>query len=157
MIRLFQVSQGRLRELPVGWADGFVPQHLKDVDGDGRFEVIALDIRWEFFRKFSHVGSPAAKVIYAWRSGQYVKASHQFPKFYNARIAELERELQSARNDEEYLSAVMSLFLNYVQKGEPQRGWKEFQGLTAASRFKDPEWAKEAQAIAAELKTLYRF
>ena len=69
----------------------------------------------------------------------------------------VERQPQSPYHDDYYLGAAVSLLLNYIQKGEAHRGWKRFLALIDLSQFKDPEWAKEAQAVAAELKAIYQF
>jgi len=156
-IRLFQVSQRRLRELPVEAAKGFVPKRLEDVDNDGVSEVLASDTTWESYGAFSHAFSPGVMAVYAWEKGRYIEASGRFPKFYQARIAELEKELRKAPNDEAYLSAAVDLLLNHIQKGEGRLGWERFQKLTRSAKFKDPEWAKEAQKIAKALKTRYKF
>lgn len=155
-IRLFRVSQRQLREIAIPTGESIVPEALADLDGDGQFEVIAVDTQWEFYRELCHACSPRVRVIYAWHSGQYSEASHRFPDYYGAQITKLEQELQTPFNEEYYLGDAVSLLLNYLQKGEAAYGWQQFQILIHPSRIKDPAWAEKAQEIALELRTRFQ-
>jgi len=155
-VRLFHVSQRRLKELSIPVREDVIPKSLVDLDSDGQFEVIALDTEWEGYGMFCKACAPRVEVVYAWQSGQYIEASHRFPHFYTARIAELEQRLQSPADDQSYASDAISLLLNYIRKGEAAQGWQRFQTLTSPIRFKDPAWAEEAQGVAAKLGTRFQ-
>ncbi len=159
-IELFHLSQGQLKEVSVEVSGGVVTKRVEDIDGDGKFEVIGLDTRWEWgfeSARLCHGCSPSVAVVFAWENGKYVEASRRFPKFYYGRIEELEKKLKSPRDDGSYLGDAASLLLNYIQKGEAGEGWKRFQELISPSRFKHPGWAKSAQEAAKELKKAYGF
>lgn len=155
-IELFQLHRGQLIEVPTPASGSVVPIRLDDLDGDGRFEVLAIDARWEGgFGKLCHACSPGVLVIYRWEDGRYVEASRRFPQFYEAEIARLEGDLRDPFNDGSSIGRAASVLLNYLQKGEAQRGWERFQTFITPSRFRDPQWASVAQEIAAALRRAY--
>lgn len=179
-IRIFQIHQRQLKELTVEVDKQSVPKRLEDLDGDGRVEVIAADRKsyealWE---AFCNLCMPEVSDIYVWQNGQYVKASQQFPKFYESRIAQYEDQIVALKQqrqschekqpraeewsclfhaDDARVTAAVSLLLNFIHKGEPHHGWERFQELIAAPRLESPEQRIRAQEIVVHLKQLYGF
>lgn len=98
-LRFFQIDRRHLKELVIQQGGSVVPKSLRDLNGDGILEVIALDTAWEFYKDLCHACSPAVWVIYSWQDGRYVENSMQFPSFYEAEIVELEQHLIQAEDD----------------------------------------------------------
>jgi len=69
----------------------------------------------------------------------------------------LEKKLNSPHDEGSYLGAAASLLMNYIQKGERERGWERFEELINPSNFKSPGWAASAREAARELKGAYGF
>lgn len=109
-----------------------VPQDLRDVDGDGEAELIAMDTAWEL-HGFCHACSPAAAFVLAWNGHEYTDASRdpRFRAYFDARIADLEGRLALGANDEYRMSFAISIALYYGHSGRPAQGWQRFREITA--------------------------
>jgi|FLYL01.1.fsa_nt_gi hypothetical protein len=145
-IRLFTAHDQQVHEIPVvlpvtgllsGDANGdgtaAAPQVLRDVDGDGVLEVIAVDASWEL-HGFCHACSPAADFVLAWSGREYANASRElrFRGYFDARIAGVEAELAMGGNDggERLLSSAISIALLYGNSGRAEQAWQRFYELT---------------------------
>ena len=116
-------------------------QKIDDLDGDGIYELIITDTRWESYDDLSHAASPGAMMVYAWRNGQYVYASRDFAKFYQSETVRLRAEIEESKteittdaySDELYIGDSISLAITYAHMGEPERGVKELESLLNAN------------------------
>lgn len=116
-------------------------QKIDDLDGDGIYELIVTDTRWESYDDLSHAASPGAMMVYAWRNGRYVYASRDFAKFYQGEMARLRARIEESKaeittesySDELYIGGSISLALTYAHMGEPERAVKELETLLNAN------------------------
>jgi hypothetical protein len=156
-LKIFQLRDGNLQELLMYGGEDFLPELLEDIDGDGRLEVIAWQLN--SYPYFCRDCQPIAWAIYTWKSGQYVEASNQFPGFYNPILGTLEKKLRSGRfdSDELFLSTAVTILLNYIQKGEPDKGWERYSEYTGAWPYKMSGWEEFAKDIQAQIKERYGF
>lgn len=111
---------------------GFGVRSLVDVNGDGLWEWVVLDARWEFRFDLPHVASPGSLRVYTWDGQVYRNASAQFPEYYRRRLEEGTADIRAmAESDEpvsEYLaSSLISLLLDYENAGRGQEGWAIFK------------------------------
>jgi len=144
-----------------------VPGRLEEVDGDGKYEVIAIDTSWEL-HGFCHACSPSAMFVLAWDGERYVDASSRFPGYYQSRIDGAEgvvatvdtRDISSLRNpdlqacarDEGYMSAAISILLNYGRSGRAQQGWARYLELAQPDRLKTQAWRDALPVLRADLE-----
>ncbi len=107
------------------------PMTLKDLDGDGRPELLVGDTRWESYDNFAHALAPGGTLVYTWRDGKYVFAGSDAAEFYRGERARLQSELPAAikainddpMSDDIYLSILLCSYLIdvYTAKGDSAR------------------------------------
>lgn len=177
-LRLLEIAEERFKaietDLPsIDWRDpfpkGIAPKRLEDLDGDGVYELLSEDTRWEYYGElFAREDSPRVWVISSWKDGRYREASASFPSFYDREIKRLRGELpepektQFAQSyqgsfsyEETYLRVAFTLFLNYLQKGKKEEGWQELQKLVKPEKF--TIWKSQAQWLLSDLKKRFAF
>lgn len=132
-----------------------VPMRLEDLDGDGRYEVIALDASWEL-HGFCHGCSPSAVFVLAWDGQRYRDVSSRFPDYFQSRIEEAEGilrtvdtrdfgsgddpEHEACLRDQGYMSTAVSILLNYGHSGRAQEGWTRYSEATKPAELKSQVW-----------------
>jgi hypothetical protein len=133
-VEVYQVKGNEFRQLLIDVPRGFQPNWLEDIDGDGNYEVLAIDYRFEL-AFWCHACSPASWMILGWNGERYVNASPRFPDFYDGKIRrkgqlDLLKALEEARaeGDGEVLSAAaVELLMQYVLKGQRDEGWRIYK------------------------------
>ncbi|MBI4425397.1 MAG: hypothetical protein HY554_16830 [Elusimicrobia bacterium] len=113
---------------------------LQDLDGDGRPEVLSrstplgrfLTIECGGF--FSMAQEAQRTTIYELRDGKLSPASLSHARWFDGHIAQLEGELagldpRNTRRYGDYLSAALSLYFDFAEKGLPRQGWSRFSEL----------------------------
>jgi len=129
-------------------------QRLVDLNGDGIYELVVTDSRWESYDDLSHAASPGTAMIYAWRDGKYVYASRDFGEFYKTEISKFRSSIEEAKSqittdelsDEVYVGFAISLALAYSHSGDTDRGLKELEDLFKTNA-KSPAQTKHRTAI----------
>lgn len=177
-LRLLEITEERFKAIetdlpPIDWRDpfpkGIAPKRLEDLNGDGVYELLSEDTRWEYYGElFAREDSPRVWVISSWKDGQYREASASFPSFYDREIKRLRGELpepektQFAQSyqgsfsyEETYLRVAFTMFLNYLQKGKKEEGWQELQKLVKPEKF--TIWKSQAQWLLSDLKKRFTF
>lgn len=113
------------------------PMTLKDLDGDGKAELLVGDTRWEAYDDFSHAAAPGGTLVYKWRpeSGTYVFAGPDAnDAFYRAELDRLRGDVPEAVKaiepsvpfpDESYVSNAISTYLVYVYTNRLDEGRAE--------------------------------
>ena len=103
---------------------------LQDLNGDGIFELLVTDARFELAFDLCHACSPSATRIYAWNGMAYEEASADFPDFYAPTIADFTAQLETAGfspddpfGDGLSLGGLISLLLAYENSGQAAAGW----------------------------------
>lgn len=129
---------------------------FKDVDGDGRPEVVGRDrplgALFSVSCKSFHTMAQSAwrTTIHALEGGRLVKASARHRPFYDRRIADARRTVSAidARATEDYggfLGLTLSVYFDYAESGRGREGWSEFRKLYPV-RASDPEPVKRCLA-----------
>jgi hypothetical protein len=113
------------------------PMTLKDLDGDGKLELLVGDTRWEGYDDFSHAAAPGGTLVYRWRpeSGGYVFAGMDASATCSdAELARLRAEVPELVKDmdpnlefpdESYVSNAIQTYLVYVYTGRAEEGRAE--------------------------------
>jgi len=140
-LRLFDVSNHQAHDVPMelpatGLLGGdnnedgtsAVPGQLRDLDGDGRMEIIAGDAAWEF-HGFCHACSPGGNFVLAWDGARYADASSNYESFFDDEIAALESRLSAATRDSERVSLAISIALEYGHSGRADAAWSRFSQI----------------------------
>ncbi|MDH4222191.1 MAG: hypothetical protein OEV55_01480 [candidate division Zixibacteria bacterium] len=128
-LRVFQVKDHKVIEFLSNLPETQVIYGIMDLNKDGIKELIILDAEWEANRYLDlcHACSPAVDIIYAWRMNKYVESSIEFPFYYDEKIREYENEIRKMDLTEQppdyYTGRVISIFLNYLKKGDKKEGW----------------------------------
>jgi hypothetical protein len=112
-------------------------QRIADLNGDGVAELLVTDARWEVYDDLSHAAAPSATMVFAWKAGQYVYASRDFPAYYATEIERLRQALVEAKSeitaddfsDEAYVGRAVALAITFAHMGEVDRGLKELEAL----------------------------
>ena len=112
-------------------------QRIVDLNNDGIPELLMTDARWESYDDLSHVASPGAVMIYAWKNGKYVYASRDFGLYYKDEIERLRASIEDAKaditteefSDEGYVGRAIGLAITYAHAGELELGVKALETL----------------------------
>jgi hypothetical protein len=130
--------------------------NLEDVDGDGIYEVVALDTSWEM-HWFPHYDSPAGHFILAWDGQRYADASPRFPTYFQRLIGQLEGDLADLGSkgetgcgkDEHVMTDAISMLLEYGHSGRAQEGWTRYHELAQPGNL-ETQWWKDALPVLEE-------
>lgn len=135
----------------------------RDIDGDGKFELIQSVMTFDYFH-MSHASSvfPAAVFSYSEKSRSYVPANQRFAAYVLKDIEDDLKGLESAsrdvnpediQNKEEYLSAVLKVLLKRIYAGDEADAWKFFD---KEYRFSDKNELKSDIRLALRYDPIYR-
>jgi hypothetical protein len=110
-------------------------QKISDLNGDGIQELLVTDARWEAYDDLSHVASPRAVMVYAWRDGKYLYAARDFAGFYKSQLNRLRASIEEAKSqitadefsDELYVGLAIGLAITSAHMGEIELGLKEME------------------------------
>jgi hypothetical protein len=154
-LRIFQVKGHRVIELLSDLPESQVVIGLRDLAGNGMEEVLVLDAQWEFYSDLCHACSPSVNLVYKWEKDKYLDRSREFTSYYDEVINELQQEIKDMSPDERgtdyYMGRVVSMFLNYVEKGEKEKGWEVFKNYMAEENFKEKGFRDMAKWITDDL------
>lgn len=155
-LRVFQVNKHKVLELLSNLPETQVIYRVIDLDTDGIKELVVLDAEWEFYMELCHACSPSVDLIYAWKKDRYREASNEFTFYYEEKIKEIERQITEMGNMERgsdyFIGKAVSIFLNYVKKGEKERGWEVFKKYMTEEDFKDKSFKNMAKDIVKNLE-----
>lgn len=162
-LRIFQVKGHQVLELLPDLPETQVIFGIKDLDFDGLKELLVLDAQWEFYMDLCHACSPSVSLIYKWEKDRYQEVSVdkeqvdiEFSLYYDEQIKELQEEIKEMSEDERgsdyYMGRVISIFLNYLEKGEKEKGWEVFKNYMAEENFKEKGFKDMAKWITDDLR-----
>ena len=140
---------------------------LKDIDGDGRYELTQAVMTFDYFH-MSHASSvfPSAIFSYDEKMRMYLPANHKFSSYL---LEGLEEDLQRVVEErgkvdsnnvianERYLAAVMQVTLKYIYAGQEADGW-EFYDLEYSLNNRDGIKADIRKALKSDpiYQSIYR-
>ncbi|HVP36520.1 MAG TPA: hypothetical protein VMT04_05940 [Terriglobales bacterium] len=155
-LRIFQVKGHRVLELLNDLPENYVIKGLKDLADDGSEEVLVVDAQWEFYMDLCHACSPGVTLVYKWEKDKYREDSKDFPSYYDENISELEQEIKDMSPDERgtdyYMGRAISIFLNYLEKGEKDKGWEVLKNYMSEENFKEKGFRDMAKAVMEDLR-----
>ncbi len=133
-----------------------IVKDLEDVDGDGIYELIALDTSWEL-HWFAHSDSPTGHFVLAWDGERYVDAPARFPAYFQHLVGELEKDLANldskgetgCQKDEDVMTAAISMLLEYGHSGRAQEGWGRYHELAQPGNL-ETQWWRDALPVLEE-------
>lgn len=131
--------------------------HPVDIDGDGKCELTQAVMTFDYFH-MSHASSvlPTAVFAYNDKSRTYLPANKKFSSYLLGGIKDDRTRLESAKANldpkavaphEEYLSAVLGVFLDSVYAGRQADGW---------SFFNDEYRLSDRQEIKTDIQRAFR-
>jgi hypothetical protein len=154
-LKVFQLKNHQVFELLKDLPENQVIIGLKDLLGDGLEELLVLDAQWEFYMDLCHACSPSVNLVYKWEKDKYLDRSREFPSYYDEEIKEVEQEIKEMSADERgtdyYMGRVISIFLNYLEKGEKEKGWEVLKNYMAEENFKEKGFKDMAKWITDDL------
>jgi len=154
-LRVFQVRKHKAFELLSNLPETQIIYGIMDLDRDGIAELLVLDAEWEFYMELCHACSPSVDLIYTWKKDRYKEASIEFPFYYEEKIKKIEKEIEEMgvreRGSGYYIGKVISIFLNYIKKGEREKGWEVFKNYMAEENFKDKAFIDTSKWIVKDL------
>jgi len=160
-LKIFQVKDKKVREFLPHLPETQVIYGILDLNEDGEDELLVLDAEWEvnMYMDLCHACSPSVDLVYTWKKDRYQEASIEFPFYYEGKIKEIENEIKEMSAEEQgsdyYMGKVISIFLNYVQKGEKEKGWEVFKNYMAEENFKGKAFKNMAKEIVKDLQRRY--
>ncbi len=154
-LRIFQVRDHRVVELLGDLPENYVLVGLRDLAEDGMEEVLVLDAQWEFYMDLCHACSPSVTLVYKWEKDGYKEASSDFPSYYDEEIDDLEQQIKDMSLDERgtdyYMGRAISIFLNYFEKWEKEKGWEVFRNYMSEENFKEKGFRDLAKYITEDI------
>lgn len=112
------------------WRVGREGADLKfvDINNDGVYEIIALDVWFLIFDNLSMSESPMVSVIFKYNptAKKFVPANHLFSSYALKGIQE-EVEKFSTVNKDQYLGSKVYLLLKFLYAGKEKEGWEFFE------------------------------
>jgi hypothetical protein len=127
-VQAWSVSKGGVRSL--------VPPEkylsLEAVDGDGTYEAISLDPRWESYAGLCHASTPRIERIHRLTRDGWVDVSSTYGGRYRKALAALNEKLDSEEKDsggawdDGRMGTLITILLHRLALGEEEIGWREF-------------------------------
>jgi len=155
-LQIFQVRDHRVVELLTDLPESYVVIGLRDLAGNGLEEVLVLDAQWEFYMDLCHACSPSVNLVYKWEKDKYLDRSGEFSSYYDEEIKGLQQEIKEMSPDERgtdyYMGRAISIFLNYYEKGEKEKGWEIFKNYMSEENFKEKGFKDMAKWITDDLR-----
>ena len=155
-LRIFQIKEHKSSEFLVNLPETQVIYGIKDLDEDGDKELIVANAEWEFYMELCHSCSPSVDIVYTWKDNSYQESSSEFLEYYKERINMIEKQIQEMGEEEigseYYIGKAVSIFLNYIQKGEKVKGWEVFTKYMSDENFKDKSFINTAKRIVRDLE-----
>ena len=149
-ITIVNEKNGQLNSL----ADKIPCARIQDLNNDGHYEIVSCSsaIKDEYASRFAHAYVPADLTVLSWSGIKYREQSSSFPAFYRFEIERLSEELAREKDEELYLSKMVSLILCYFHIGECQNGWKTYNGFLKSAKFRSEWWQETTSLITDQLK-----
>jgi len=102
---------------------------VQDGDGDGSDDLLTAEDIWEEgLGIFGHAGSPMTWIFWKVDGSTLVQDPESHRTYYENEIKRIAGEIEKSptMSKVEYLSLILSKFLNYRVMGRTEEGWQEF-------------------------------
>jgi hypothetical protein len=139
----------------------FPEGRFKDVDDDGRMEVISRDLPLgRFFsvgcEEFRTVAQTAFQTrIYSWRNGRFDDVSAKYPAFFTEDLAAQEEKLAlipKERKPGEYVAGALTVYFDYASEGKSREGWRRLCELIKPPSVAVPHLAACVEKVKGDLR-----
>jgi len=95
---------------------------FKDLDGDGKPEILTLDNSFSYFDNLCFAYSPALPIIFCYQKGKFVDCTNRFAYLLDSII---EKNLKENLNSPEYPKALAIEYLClHMLQGKEKEGWE---------------------------------
>ena len=145
-LRIFQVRRDHLIALPLPLGECQSVDEIKDLDADGRLELIVLGTELEMFGKRCDADGIAYTRVFRWvpETGEFRDRSHEFPGYYEDQLRqeiEFAREQLNGRRtsgehpEDRVLHEARVLAATAIHRwcvGQADAGWKQYDEKLAA-------------------------
>jgi hypothetical protein len=105
-------------------------QDIKDLNRDGKKELIASDDRLAYFGGLSYAASPMLPLIFCYREGQYTDCTRDFPDLLNQAMQESEAGLKQSDADEiSNKRNALAIYALGILLGKESETWQRLQAM----------------------------
>jgi len=156
VLHVLRCTGARVRRI-ASFPDG----RLKDIDEDGRMEIISRNLPLgRFFtvgcEDFQTMAQTASQLrISRWTDGRFVDVSAQFPGFFDEDIAGLEEHLALIPKEKrpgDYLGSALAVYYDYAAKGAQRQGWERLNALLKPPSTSVPRLTRCLEQVKADLR-----
>jgi hypothetical protein len=145
-LRVISYVKGEFHDLPVMLphssggprGDRVRAKSLTDIDGDGIFELLAIDASWESVPPFSHACSPGGWFVLRWNGSAYVDASTRFSSYLISRLSVGQSPVASVDDESDVggcrVGNATRELIAYRNGGQTAAGWTRFDELASGLR-----------------------
>lgn len=111
--------------------------NFKDLDGDGKPEILASDDSFSYFDGLCFACSPILPIIFCYKDGKFIDCTLEFSFLLDSQI---EKNLETKKSGYDYPKALALQYLGlYILQGKQEEGWSGVK-----KHYPDEyEWLKE--------------
>lgn len=131
------IDDKTLKDIPVGFGEGFVPKDFSDINADGFNELIVMDNRWYGLRIFEKKVAPFTQKIAVYKDGKFVDKTSDFKSYLEGGTQYWATQMASAKNELESVNAAVILALIYRDLGRMDDGLKMMDEIIKTASSKD--------------------
>lgn len=146
-IIILEIKNKEVKSIKINIPNRIILRDIIDLNNNGLWEIVGTDSHWEFYKNVCHACSPSVEIIVGWEDGDYRIISSRFPDYYDKNIKMIKERLEKPFNEQYYFGDLVSLFLNYLMKGENEKGLEEFRKYADSFNFKSLVLKEEIQRI----------
>jgi hypothetical protein len=130
---------------------------VKDLDGDGVYEIVAPVCQFYGFRDLAPAAAPLPPAVFKYdaKAGKYLPANQLFREHLLKGVDEAKAKVRGpSEPGDSHLADVLSILLTYVFAGDEREGWEFYEAA-----YKLPDKAEVKREVKAELRSqpVYRF
>ncbi len=98
---------------------------LKDLNGDGKPEILSCDAKFVYLGDLPYDQSPFPPAVYSLGATGYERADKNFPQIYSEDIQKQQQALAQGSTP----FVVLQIVTDYFLLGDEKKGWEEFEKL----------------------------
>lgn len=112
---------------------------LKDVNGDGVWEILACNAAFTYLKKIPFSQSPFPPTVFGLEGGKYVNQDKKLLRVFDDDIVQQRKIIQEKGFAEE---TAIQIVLDYLLSGREEEAWKNFDELFANAANKEDRKAE---------------